>query len=140
MRRRRVTPHQHSKRRRQCMFDGACSLTYDERFHAFLAGRMRIAYLECFSGISGDMFLGALLDAGVPLELFQETVTALNVEAALEVSRVDRGGLSATKVDVVISGHADMPREEFWEQRRTKREQLEEVPATAPVHSHHAEG
>ena len=42
---------------------------------------MRIAYLECFSGISGDMFLGALLDAGVPFELFQKTVAGLNIGA-----------------------------------------------------------
>ncbi len=43
---------------------------------------MRIAYLDCFSGISGDMFLGALLDAGVPFELFQKTVAGLNIGAA----------------------------------------------------------
>jgi len=77
---------------------------------------MRIAYLDCFSGISGDMFLGALLDAGVPFELFQKTVAELNVGAKLERSRVDRGGVSATKLDVIVNGKKDMPREEFWAQ------------------------
>ena len=75
---------------------------------------MRIAYLECFSGISGDMFLGALIDAGVSPEVFLRTVKALGVEARLEVSRVDRSGISATKVDVITGGEKDMPREEFW--------------------------
>jgi pyridinium-3,5-bisthiocarboxylic acid mononucleotide nickel chelatase len=75
---------------------------------------MRIAYLDCFSGISGDMFLGALLDAGVPFALFEKTVTDLGVGATLEASRVDRGGVSATKLDVVVNGEKDMPREEYW--------------------------
>jgi len=78
---------------------------------------MRIAYLDCFSGISGDMFLGALLDAGVPFELFEKTVAELNVGARLERLRVDRGGVSATKLDVIVNGEKDMPREEFWERR-----------------------
>jgi hypothetical protein len=75
---------------------------------------MRIAYLECFSGISGDMFLGALVDAGVPARLLEETVAALGVGAKLEISRVVRSGISATKVDVWIDGEKDMPREEYW--------------------------
>jgi len=49
---------------------------------------MRIAYLDCFSGISGDMFLGALVDAGVSPKLLEETVAALDIEARLEISRV----------------------------------------------------
>jgi pyridinium-3,5-bisthiocarboxylic acid mononucleotide nickel chelatase len=64
---------------------------------------MRIAYLDCFSGISGDMFLGALIDAGVSLEIFRKAVEALGVGAELEISRVDRSGISATKVNVVLS-------------------------------------
>ncbi|HKR84661.1 MAG TPA: nickel insertion protein, partial [Terriglobales bacterium] len=43
--------------------------------------RGRIAYLDCFSGISGDMFLGALIDAGVPSEVFLKTVRALDLGA-----------------------------------------------------------
>src|ERR1041385_5229209 len=76
---------------------------------------MRIAYLECFSGISGDMFLGALLDAGVPPEVFIRTVEALGVDARLFFSRVDRSGISATKLDVIAAGEKELPREEFWE-------------------------
>jgi hypothetical protein len=75
---------------------------------------MRIAYLECFSGVSGDMFLGALVDAGVPPLVLQETVAALGVGARLEISRVVRSGISATKVDVWVAGEKDMPREEYW--------------------------
>src|SRR5215813_9985104 len=75
---------------------------------------MRIAYLECFSGISGDMFLGALVDVGVSPQLLQETVAALGLGARLEISRVVRSGISATKVDVWVDGEKDMPREEYW--------------------------
>jgi len=75
---------------------------------------MRIAYLDCFSGISGDMFMGALVDAGVPQRLFEETVASLNLAAHLEISRVVRSGISATKVDVYVDGEKDMPRDEFW--------------------------
>jgi pyridinium-3,5-bisthiocarboxylic acid mononucleotide nickel chelatase len=90
---------------------------------------MRIAYLECFSGISGDMFLGALLDAGVPFELFQKTVAGLNIGAELEHSRVHRGGISATKFDVVVNGRKDMPREEFWAQQHAGSHESEAQPA-----------
>lgn len=64
---------------------------------------MRIAYLECFSGISGDMLLGAMVDAGVPLEVLQQTTAALNVGARLEARRVLRGGITGTKVDVLTA-------------------------------------
>ena len=62
---------------------------------------MRIGYLECFSGISGDMLLGALVDAGLPFACLEETAAALNVGARLEMRKVSRGGLAATKVDVI---------------------------------------
>jgi uncharacterized protein (TIGR00299 family) protein len=61
---------------------------------------MRIAYLDCFAGISGDMFLGALLHAGVPLEVLQEATAALGLNATLRTETVDRSGISAIKAHV----------------------------------------
>ena len=98
---------------------------------------MRIAYLECFSGISGDMFLGALLDAGVPPELLTKTVEALGVDARLEISRVDRSGISATKLDVIAAGEKELPREEFWEKARsTQQSALSPEKPSPAAHSH----
>ncbi len=65
---------------------------------------MRIGYLECLSGISGDMLLGALVDAGVPFALLEETAAALNVGARVEMRKVSRGGLAGTKIDVIVDG------------------------------------
>jgi uncharacterized protein (TIGR00299 family) protein len=81
---------------------------------------MRIAYLECFSGMSGEMFLGALVDAGVAPQTLADTVAALHLGARLEIYRVVRSGISATKVDVYIGGEKDLPREEYWERKRVE--------------------
>src|SRR5205807_7745163 len=80
---------------------------------------MRIAYLDCFSGMSGDMFLGALIDAGVSAKLLEEMVAALDVGARLEISKVNRSGITATKVDVFIQGEKELRREEFWANEAT---------------------
>lgn len=66
---------------------------------------MRIAYLDCFAGIAGDMFLGALLDAGVPLQVLQDATAALKIGASLRVEKVDRSGISSTKVHVLEGDH-----------------------------------
>lgn len=75
------------------------------------------------------MFLGALVDAGVPARVLDETVAALGVGARLEISRVVRSGTSATKVDVWVDGEKDMPREEFWAEQHQH--------AHPHAHSHH---
>src|SRR5258708_8473274 len=61
---------------------------------------MRIAYLDCFAGISGDMFLGALVDAGLDPAVLHQTTAALNLNATLKIEKVDRSGISSTKVHV----------------------------------------
>ena len=58
----------------------------------------RILYFDCFSGASGDMILGALLDAGLPIEELRRALGSLAVDSmAIEAERVDRAGVAATK-------------------------------------------
>src|SRR5215467_2979028 len=99
---------------------------------------MRIAYLQCFSGISGDMFLGALVDAGVSPQLLRDAVAALNVGAKLEITRVVRSGISATKVDVWVDGEKDLPREEYWAKQGAgpASQQVDALHEQAHKHSH----
>ncbi len=70
---------------------------------------MRIAYLDCFSGLSGDMFLGAAVAAGVPFEKLQQAARSLSLGADLTLEAVTRAGLASTKVEVLIHGRPDQP-------------------------------
>ncbi|HEU0072407.1 MAG TPA: nickel pincer cofactor biosynthesis protein LarC [Dehalococcoidia bacterium] len=66
----------------------------------------RVAYFDCFSGASGDMILGAMLDAGLPFESLREEVSRLALPAGafeLKLERVQRAGFAATKLDVIVN-------------------------------------
>jgi uncharacterized protein (TIGR00299 family) protein len=64
---------------------------------------MKIAYLDCFSGISGDMFLGALLDAGLSFEDLKGSLRTLPLQGYnLQVLREERNHLSGTRFLVKI--------------------------------------
>ncbi|HEY9747841.1 MAG TPA: nickel pincer cofactor biosynthesis protein LarC [Allocoleopsis sp.] len=68
----------------------------------------KLAYLECPTGIAGDMCLGALIHAGVPLEYLLEQLNRLGIsdEFRLRVESVQRNGQQATKVHVDLKSHS----------------------------------
>src|SRR2546421_414024 len=61
---------------------------------------MRTAHFDCFSGISGDMTLAALIDAGVDAEAIRRGIDSLGLPVRLEVEKVRKGGFAATYVRV----------------------------------------
>ncbi|MBI3353507.1 MAG: nickel pincer cofactor biosynthesis protein LarC [Nitrospirae bacterium] len=66
---------------------------------------MRTAYFDCFSGISGDMTLGALIDAGLSLKELKSYLSKLPIDNYdITAKKVKKNGISATKVDVIVKG------------------------------------
>jgi len=65
---------------------------------------MKIAYADCFSGVSGDMFLASLLDAGLPLEVLQDGVEKLNLpeKVELRLTETHKGALRAANLEVIV--------------------------------------
>jgi len=62
---------------------------------------VKVLYFDCFSGASGDMIVGALIDAGVPLEDIRSALGSLSIDRdAVWTERVQRVGISATKFQV----------------------------------------
>ncbi|MEO2088782.1 MAG: nickel pincer cofactor biosynthesis protein LarC [Gemmataceae bacterium] len=61
---------------------------------------MKLAHFDCFSGISGDMVLGAVLDAGVPADAIRSAFASLSLPIELEVETVKRCGFRATKATI----------------------------------------
>ncbi|MGH7542388.1 MAG: LarC family nickel insertion protein, partial [Gemmatimonadota bacterium] len=64
---------------------------------------MKVGYLDMFSGVSGDMLLGACLDAGVPLRELREALAPLDLEGVrLGAERIERHGIAATRCLVEV--------------------------------------
>ncbi len=68
---------------------------------------MRVAHFDCFSGISGDMVLGAVLDAGVPADAIRAAIASLGLPIELEIEKVKRCGFAATKATIHAKDEED---------------------------------
>lgn len=64
---------------------------------------MRVLYFDCFSGISGDMTLGALIDCGIDGEKFKKELSKLNIGGyGIEITKGMKNGISGTDVKVLL--------------------------------------
>ncbi|UCD72235.1 MAG: nickel pincer cofactor biosynthesis protein LarC [Syntrophobacterales bacterium] len=90
---------------------------------------MRVCYLDCFSGISGNMVLGALIDIGLPKSILLEELSKLGVEPFdIEVKRDERMRIHGTHVKVRVRGDGG-PQRSYREIKLM----IEESPLDLPV-------
>ncbi|MFJ7364293.1 LarC family nickel insertion protein [Peribacillus frigoritolerans] len=70
---------------------------------------MRTLYFDCFSGISGDMVIGALIDAGADPVQMEEELKKLNIEEEYNLSwgKVVKNGITSTKFDVFLTSKSE---------------------------------
>lgn len=106
----------------------------------------RVIYFDCFSGVAGDMLLGALLDAGVPLDALRAALGSLGIDHDIETARVVRAGVSATYVTVVPKpgkalghepGHSHPPRDHSHEHGHAPHHDHDHGHDHGHGHSHH---
>lgn len=72
---------------------------------------MKIAYLDCFSGVSGDMFVGSLIDSGLKIEELQKILTGLNLDGyKISATKEERNNIYGTKFHVSIQKTDNKPR------------------------------
>jgi uncharacterized protein (TIGR00299 family) protein len=72
----------------------------------FLESKVKIAYFDCFSGASGDMILGSMIDAGLSPHLLREELRKLQIPTVrLRMKKVLKGGISATQV--IVEGKSE---------------------------------
>ncbi len=74
---------------------------------------MRTLYFDCFSGISGDMVIGALIDAGADPVQMEEELKKLNMDEEYNLSwgKVVKNGITGTKFDVILTSKSDQTHE-----------------------------
>lgn len=102
---------------------------------------MKVLYFDCFSGAAGDMILGALIDAGCPLDDLRGALGSLAIDReTVWTERVTRAGVSATKLRVLgederhghVHGHGPPHNHEQGHHDHDRR-----VSTAGPAHDHH---
>lgn len=93
----------------------------------------KVGWLDLSCGVSGDMLLGSLVDAGIALELLAEAVGSLRLPVRLHAETVTRAGLRALHVTVVITGEAGSGPARTWGSVR-------DLLTAAPLKPHVREG
>jgi len=72
---------------------------------------VKALYFDCYSGISGDMILGALIDAGLNLKELKSELKKLNIDGwNISIEKIKRCGITATKFNVITDSKKDKPR------------------------------
>lgn len=94
----------------------------------------KIVYVDAFSGISGDMLLGAFLDAGLPIEVLEDTFSKLGLEEAYQLSfqKVMKGAIQAGSCKIILDQAEDHEHNEAHEGHHHHEEHGE--------HHHHHDG
>ena len=75
------------------------------------AEEMKTLYFDCISGISGDMVIGALIDAGADPNILEEELRKLQIEEEYQLKweKVIKNGITSTKFDVLLTDKHDHP-------------------------------
>jgi uncharacterized protein (TIGR00299 family) protein len=92
---------------------------------------MKLIYLDCYSGISGDMFLGAMVDMGVSVGMLSSALARLNLDIKINAKKVNKRGIMGTKVDVIVPDTKETRNLADILQIINKSQMLDDVRATA---------
>ncbi len=75
---------------------------------------MKVAYFDCFSGVSGDMILGAIIDAGLPFADLKSELETLDLSGySLSAGKIVKGGVTAHKLDVTLDAPSKRPHRHY---------------------------